>query len=74
MDEENSKEHGQRRIGGDIGMEIILCIGTSVVTAVVVTKILATHYFEIVDGHVKEMCDETKQFVEDIKCQVHNSL
>lgn len=48
-------------------MEIILCIGTSVVTAVVVTKILATHYFEIVDGYVKEVCDITKRFVEFMK-------
>lgn len=29
-------------------MEIILCVGISIVTSTVVTKILATHYFEIV--------------------------
>ena len=42
---------------------ITVCIVVSVVTSAVVTKILATHYFEIVDGYVNEMCKKTKEFV-----------
>ena len=34
---------------------VVICITSSVVVSVVVTKILATHYFKIVDGYVKEM-------------------
>lgn len=50
-------------------MEIcIACsVVTSIITAAVTTKILATHYFEIVDGHVKGICDMTKDFVESTK-------
>ena len=46
---------------------IVICIGTSIVTSIVVTKILATHYFKIVDGYVQDMCEATKQFAECIK-------
>lgn len=42
---------------------ITVCIVVSVVTSAVVTKILATRYFEIVDGYVNEMCKKTKEFV-----------
>ena len=51
-------------------MEIVICIVCSVVSSVVTTKILATHYFKIVDGYVKDMCNKTKEFVDSIK---HNS-
>ena len=30
---------------------------------IIVTKILATRYFKIVDGYVNEMCKKTKEFV-----------
>jgi len=42
---------------------VVICITSSVVVSVVVTKILATHYFKIVDGYVKEICEKTKEFV-----------
>lgn len=42
---------------------ITVCIVISVVTSAVVTKILATRYFKIVDGYVNEMCKKTKEFV-----------
>ena len=42
---------------------ITVCIVISVATSAVVTKILATHYFKIVDGYVDEMCKKTKEFV-----------
>ena len=48
-------------------MEIVVCIICSVVTSVVVTKILATHYFKIVDGYVEDVCNKTKEFVEKVK-------
>lgn len=40
-----------------IGISII----ASAITSVIVTKILAAHYFKIVDGYVKGMCDITNK-------------
>lgn len=40
---------------------ITVCIVISVVTSAVVTKILATRYFKIVDGYVNEMCKKNKR-------------
>ena len=45
------------------GAVVVICIASSVVDSIAVTKILATHYFEIVDGYVKEVCEKTKEFV-----------
>ena len=45
-----------------LGM-IVLCIICSVITSACVTKILATHYFEIVDGYVDDMVKKTKEFI-----------
>ena len=50
-----------------VRMEIIVCIVCSVVTSIVTTKILATHYFKIVDGYVKDVTGKTKDFVDSIK-------
>lgn len=44
----------------------LLCIGCSVMTSIITTKILATHYFEIVDGYVNDMVDLIKQKMEEI--------
>lgn len=46
---------------------IVISIVCSVITSVITTKILATHYFEIVDGYVKDVCKNTKKFVEKVK-------
>lgn len=46
---------------------VVVSIGGSVIASAIVTKILATHYFEIVDGYVKDMCDKTEEFVETTK-------
>lgn len=48
-------------------MEIIVCIGISILTSTVVTKILATRYFEMVDGYAKDISEETKDFVKSMK-------
>ena len=48
-------------------MELILCIVCSALSSIITTKILATHYFKIVDGYVDEICNNTKKFVEDVK-------
>lgn len=48
-------------------MDLVICIGCSVIVSVVTTKILATRYFKIVDGYVDDVCRETKEFVEDMK-------
>lgn len=49
--------------------EILLCIALSVVVSVLTTKILATHYFEIVDGYVKDVCNETKKNMKAMICK-----
>lgn len=52
-------------------MWIIICITCSIVASVITTKILATHYFKIVDGYVTDVCEKTKDFVEDTKIKIH---
>lgn len=48
-------------------MEIVaLCVGGSIVASVIITKILATHYFEIVDGYVRDVINMTKKTMEKI--------
>lgn len=42
---------------------MIICICSSIIASIIVTKILATRYFKIVDGYVNEMCKKTKEFV-----------
>lgn len=48
-------------------MEIILCIGVSMVTSTVVTKILAAKYFEIADSYVKDVLKKIEDFMEYVK-------
>lgn len=43
-------------------MEIIFInMVCSAIVSVIVTKKLATHYFAIVDGYIKEICDMTNK-------------
>lgn len=49
---------------------VALCIGGSILASVITTKILATHYFEIVDGYVRDMCNMTKEFVDETKTKI----
>ena len=46
---------------------ILPCIVCSVVTSVITTKILAVHYFKIVDGYVEDLTRMTKEFVDAMK-------
>lgn len=48
-------------------MEILICLIISICVSMITTKILATHYFKIVDGYVEDVCNQTKNFVESIK-------
>ena len=43
------------------------CIVCSVVTSVITTKILAVHYFKIIDDYVEDMTRMTKEFVDAMK-------
>ena len=54
-------------------LTIICCFVCSVITSIIVTKILATHYFQIVDGYVNSMVDETKKFVETVLTKIGKS-
>lgn len=46
---------------------ILPCIVCSIVTFVITTKILATHYFKMVDGYVEDMTGMTKEFIDAMK-------
>lgn len=48
-------------------LTIIGSIFGAIIVSVITTKILATHYFKIVDGYVEDVCNQTKNFVEFIK-------
>lgn len=48
----------------------IITITLSVITSALVTKALATHYFNIMDDHVGKMCEETKEFIEEVKAKL----
>lgn len=52
-------------------MQVLVCIGCSVVVSVITTKILATHYFNIVNGYVDEICSKTKDFVQEMKSTIY---
>ena len=43
---------------------ILPCIVCSIVTFVITTNILATHYFKMVDGYVEDMTGMTKEFID----------
>ena len=49
----------------------LICIACAITTSAIVTKSLATHYFEIVDGYVKDMTNKTKEFVEETLTKVN---
>lgn len=42
---------------------IPISIAGAVIASVLTTKILAAHYFKIVDSYVENMCGETENFV-----------
>lgn len=55
-------------------MEILVaCIVGSVAASVITTKILAYHYFKIVDGYVNDMINKIGETVGLIESIVHNS-
>ena len=51
-------------------MQTLVCIGCSVVASVITTKILATHYFDIVNGYVDGICNKTKDFVQNTESMI----
>ena len=50
----------------EIGI-VIACLLIAFITSVITTKVLAIHYFEIVDGYVEDICIKTKEFVESVE-------
>jgi hypothetical protein len=46
---------------------IVICIAVSITVSTVITKILATHYFKIVDGYVNCMIQATEEFVKSMR-------
>ncbi len=53
-------------------MELAICIFCSIVVSILTTKILATHYFKIVNGYVDDMCNKTNEFVEITRTRMLN--
>ena len=51
---------------------VIVSVVVSVITSIITTKILATHYFKIVDGYVNGICDKTEEFVDAMKRKFKN--
>lgn len=51
-------------------MQVLVCIGCSVVASIITTKILAIHYFGIVNGYVDEICNKTKDFVQKTELMI----
>lgn len=51
-------------------MQILVCIGCSAVASVITTKILATHYFDIVNGYVDGIYNRTKDFVQSTESMI----
>lgn len=49
---------------------IPICIVFSFATSIVTTKILAEHYFKIMNQYVDSMCDSTKEFVDEVKTAI----
>lgn len=46
---------------------VIVSVVVSVIASIITTKILATHYFKIVDGYVNDICDKTEEFVDSVR-------
>ncbi len=46
---------------------VIVGMVVLVITSIITTKILATHYFKIVDGYVNDICNKTKEFVDSAR-------
>ena len=51
-------------------MQVLVSIGCSVVASVITTKILATHYFKLVNGYVDGICNRTKDFVQSTESMI----
>lgn len=51
-------------------MQILVCIGCSIVASVITTRVLATHYFKIVNGYVDDICNKTKEFVQKMESTI----
>lgn len=49
-------------------MNLFICVLLSTAASIITTKILAAYYFEIVDGYVKDVCDEAKK---NMKAMIH---
>lgn len=48
---------------------IIGSVVGAIIASVITTKILAIHYFEIVDGYVKDVCNEAKKNMKAMICK-----
>lgn len=46
---------------------MIVCILCSVVSSILTTRVLAIHYFKLVDDYVKDMTKATTDFVDAIR-------
>lgn len=53
---------------------VVMSALIAVIASVATTKILATHYFKIVDGYVKDMCQQTEKFIQVMERKLRESV
>lgn len=51
-------------------LQVIISLLGSAILSIIITKKLAIDYFKIIDGHVSDVCETTKKYVDEIKAMV----
>ena len=51
-------------------MQVLICIGCSVVASIILTRYLAAHYFDIVSSYVDNVCSKTEEFVQEVESTI----
>ena len=60
----DGKSQGNFTVEGGRKVQILICVGCSVVASIITTKMMANYYFGLVDSYVSEICNKTKDFVQ----------
>lgn len=51
-------------------MQVLICIGCSVVASIIVTRYLAAHYFDLVNSYVDGVCSKTEELVQEVESTI----
>lgn len=55
--------HEDAGLGGESVMDKLVCIAICIVVTVITNRILAIHTFKVIDGHVKDLFEITKESI-----------